>query len=283
VLEVLRWDGERDDWSPSLTLADAQGWTPQHVAAVFGHPRCLELLLSSRSELDPRVLAPVELALAAHHLECVEVLLRAADAGVSIHPLDALSARVPDRIAQRLGLEQAPAAREKLDPAELLAADAGPPSIDVVWTPGYSFEPASGVVLVVWPDGLILFAPDPERPGVDMRVGRVDPGSVERVLDHCAALGLFALPDWSDVGMHAGATRVRLRRGELSRSLKWDGRVESFRWHLGSLERSYENAWRSMWLALESLPTADSLPLEELVPGGELREYRAGRFRVQDR
>jgi hypothetical protein len=281
ALEVLRWDKARREWSKALSLPDGHGLTPGHLAAVFAQPRCLELLLFS-NVAD----APSESGRSALHWACIGgnktciELLK--DRGASVEAVDALGLRPADYLLARLppGLEgpgrTADAAAEASELRPLLSVELERGSVEIWRRPGYSLEPVFGLELVVWPDGLVLFAPDRSRPGADLRVGRVAVTALERALSVCTELGLFDRPWRSEVGMHASSTSVKLRRAaEAWTKFEWDGQLaDPSGWYPRSSRRSFVNAWLLMESQLRSLVPSTSLALHDLDEAGELRGYR---------
>jgi len=140
---------------------------------------------------------------------------------------------------------------------------------------GYTLEPRSGIVLLIWDDGLLLFAEDPDEPGRELRVARVPTGEVRRLVEYCVDLGFFELPDWVDVAMHASSESLQVRAGGRKRTFTWDRSVfPSSHWYPDVSGETYRRVWQRVEFAMTGLVPASSIPQRELVPDGKLRGFR---------
>lgn len=284
IIHRLRWYDDRPGPSASVTAPDRRGWTPLHVAAAHGQARALEMLALEDGELE-RVTSDgwtaLHLAAYAGSPEVVSFLL---SSGANPETTDRRGRRardllrclLPEPRGTELGLST-PAMRTSLDPRELLTATGAECVAEIRVHAGYpGMEPLpEGLVLALWLDGQLLFADDLDKPGQDLHVARVPERDVHELVEFCAGLGLFELPDWNSVGMHASSQVIRLRNGDLQRSLQWDrSAFPDYSWYPDPLGETYRRVWRRVESSLEALIPAGAVPLSEIAPGGELRGKR---------
>jgi hypothetical protein len=262
---------ERDRWER----------TALHRAAAFGYVECVRALVAGGAQIDARSASGgTALSLAAANGD--EALYRALVAAGA-------DPSRPDGFGRRPAELFESAQRARQPPRELpaeerarLEADAADAPMFHVWktagNPGPSGFGERGLELAIWPDGVTLFAADPDAPGRSMRVGRVSPTALailQRELDETClpAIGEAGVsgPDSSAVGVHdlraAEPARVSVDPYFL-RYLQDPGGSTS--------KRRALRTWLRALAALRSALPSASCEFEAVAPAGIFRGWRAG-------